>query len=56
MVVPGTPEAILAYQLTLGRLEPLRTTHGTGGIRVRLEDFPLSGALLFAQTRPSSMK
>jgi len=49
MVVPGTPESTLAYQLALGRLQPLRTKRATGGIHVTLEDFALSAAVLFAQ-------
>jgi hypothetical protein len=49
MVVPGTPQSIYAYQLTLGRLEPLRTKRATGGIRVNLENFPLNDVVLFAQ-------
>ena len=34
LVVPGTPEATLAYEVLLGRLEPLRKKRGTGGIKV----------------------
>ena len=49
MVVPGTPESTLAYELALGQLQPLRTKRATGGIRVTLDNFGLSGMVLFAQ-------
>jgi hypothetical protein len=49
LVVPGTPESDAAYQLAVGRLAPLRKKRATGGIRVTLEDFGLSGMVFFAQ-------
>ena len=56
LVVPGTPESTLAYEVGLGRLEPLRKTRGTGGIHVTLDDFGLSALVLFAQDPPPSRK
>ncbi len=49
MVVPGTPESTLAYDLALGQLQPLRKKRTTGGIRVTLDNFGLSGMVVFAQ-------
>jgi hypothetical protein len=49
LVAPGTPESDAAYQLGIGRLLPLRKKRGTGGVRVTLEDFGLSGQVFFAQ-------
>jgi hypothetical protein len=49
LVAPFMPESTLAYQLGAGRLEPLRKLRKTGGIRVSLEHFGISGLVLFAQ-------
>ena len=49
MVVPGVPESSSAYELTSGRLEPLRRKRETGGTRVTLEEFGLTALVLFAQ-------
>ena len=43
------PESCTAYQLAGDRLETLHKKRGTGGIRVTLEDFGLSGMVFFAQ-------
>ena len=49
MVVPGVPESSIAYELTAGRLQPLRRKRETGGMRVTLEEFGLTALVLFAQ-------
>ena len=49
LTAPGTPESTIAYEIGLGRLLPLRKTHAVGGERVVLDDFAVSGLVLFAQ-------
>jgi hypothetical protein len=49
VIVPGIPDPASAYELTAGRLEPLRRKRDTGGVRVTLDEFSLTGTLLFAQ-------
>ena len=49
LVVPGVPESINAYELTASRLLPLRHKRGTGGTRVTLDEFGLTGLVLLAQ-------
>jgi hypothetical protein len=49
LVAPGIPESCNAYELTAGRLEPLRHKRDTGGIRVTLDEFHLTGMVLFDQ-------
>ena len=49
MIVPGVPESSSAYELASGRLEPLRRKRETGGTRVTLDDFDLTGLMLLAQ-------
>ncbi|MGD0899025.1 MAG: hypothetical protein ABR915_14390 [Thermoguttaceae bacterium] len=49
LVVPAVPESSSAYDLTAGRLEPLRRKRETGGTRVTLDEFHLTAAVLLAQ-------
>jgi hypothetical protein len=49
LVAPGIPDSCNAYELTAGRLEPLRHKRDTGGTRVTLDEFHLTGMVLFAQ-------
>ncbi len=48
-LVPGVPETNRAYQLLPGGLRPPRgQQRGTGGVRITLEEFGLTGPVLFA--------
>ena len=48
-VVPGVPETNRAYRLTPGGLRPPRSQQReTGGVRITLEEFGLTGPVLFA--------
>jgi hypothetical protein len=49
VLVPAAPESSMAYELTAGRLQPLRCKRDTGGRRVTLDEFGLSALLLLAQ-------
>jgi hypothetical protein len=49
LTVPGVPEAISAYELTPGGIQPLRHKRVTGGTRVTLDEFGLSDLVLLAQ-------
>jgi hypothetical protein len=49
MLVLGTPESSMAYEVMVGHVQPLRKKRETGGIRVSLDDFALSGMVLFAE-------
>jgi hypothetical protein len=49
VIVPGAPESSIAYELTSGRLEPLRRKRDTGGIRLMIDEFGLSALLFLAQ-------
>jgi hypothetical protein len=49
LVVPGVPESSNAYQLTAGGMETLKHKRVTGGTRVTLDEFGLTGLVLFAQ-------
>jgi len=49
LVVPGVPESSRAYELDPGGLQPLRHKRVTLGTRVSLEEFGLTGRVLFAQ-------
>ena len=49
LVVPGVPESSGAYELSPGGLRPLRHRRVTGGMRVTLEEFGLSGQVLLSQ-------
>ncbi len=48
-VVPGVPEAHDAFVLAGGRLRPVRRDRVAGGIRVALEEFDLTGAVVLTQ-------
>ena len=48
-VVPGVPEAVSAYLLAPGGLQPLEHKRVTGGIRVTIENFALSSLILLTQ-------
>lgn len=49
LLVPGVPETNKAYRLTPGGLQPPRDQQReTGGVRVTLEEFGLTGPVLFA--------
>jgi hypothetical protein len=51
-LVPGVPETNKAYQLTPGGLLPTRDQQReTGGVRITLEEFGLTGPILFAHDR-----
>lgn len=48
-LVPGVPETNKAYQLIPGRLQPPQSQQReTGGVRVTLDEFGLTGPVLFA--------
>ena len=48
-LVPGVPETNKAYQLTPGGLQPPQgQQRETGGLRITLEEFDLTGPVLFA--------
>ena len=49
LIVPGVPESASAYELTAGRLQPLRGKRVTGGMRLTLDEFRLTGLVLLAQ-------
>jgi len=49
MVVPGVPESSRAYELAPGGLQPLRHKRVTLGTRVTLQNFGLTGLVIFAQ-------
>jgi hypothetical protein len=49
LIVPSVPESSRAYELTAGRLQPLRHKRDTGGMRLTLEEFGLSALLFTAQ-------
>jgi hypothetical protein len=49
LVVPAIPESANAYELTSGRLEPLRRKREAGGTCVTLDEFHLTAMVLFAQ-------
>jgi hypothetical protein len=49
LIVPGVPESSNVYELTAGRLQPLRHHREMGGMRVTLDEFGLSALLLLAQ-------
>ncbi|HYW79399.1 MAG TPA: hypothetical protein VE890_07455, partial [Thermoguttaceae bacterium] len=49
LVVPGVPESNGAHVLTPGGLRPLLHKRVTGGMRVTLEEFGLTGQVLIAQ-------
>ncbi len=49
LIVPGVPESSSVYELTAGRLQPLRHHREMGGVRVTLDEFGLSALLLLAQ-------
>ncbi|MGA2066123.1 MAG: hypothetical protein ABSG86_14205 [Thermoguttaceae bacterium] len=49
LLVPGIPESCNAYELTAGRLEPLRHKRDTGGTCVTLDEFHLTGMVLLVQ-------
>ncbi|MEE8451435.1 MAG: hypothetical protein V3R99_05945, partial [Thermoguttaceae bacterium] len=49
LVVPGIPESNGAHVLTPGGLRPLLHKRVTGGMRVTLEEFGLTGQVLIAQ-------
>jgi hypothetical protein len=49
LLVPGVPETNKGYQLTPGGLEPPRgQQRETGGVRITLDEFGLTGPVLFA--------
>ena len=48
-VVPGVPEAVSAYLLAPGGLQPLEHKRVTGGVRVTIENFALSSLVLLTQ-------
>ncbi len=49
LLLPGMPESTAAYEITPGRLHPLRHKRVTGGIRVTFEDFGLGSFVLLSQ-------
>ena len=49
LTLPGVPESSNIFELTGGRMEPLRHRREPGGTRVTLEDFGLSALLFLAQ-------
>ncbi len=49
LVVPGVSESSGAYLMVPGGLQPLRHQRVTGGMRVTLDEFGLSAAVLLAQ-------
>ena len=49
LVVPGAPESSNAYELLPGAIQPLRRKRVTGGTRVTLDEFGLTGLVLLAQ-------
>jgi hypothetical protein len=49
LTLPGIPESSFIFELTAGRLEPLRHRREAGGIRVSLDNFGLSALLFVAQ-------
>ncbi len=49
LVVPGVPESSNVYNIVPGGLKPLRHKRVTGGMRVALERFGLTGQMLLTQ-------
>ncbi len=49
LTLPGIPESSNFFELTAGRLEPLRHKREAGGTRVTLDEFGLSALLFLAQ-------
>lgn len=49
LVVPGIPISDRAYQVTLAGPRELRTSHGSGGIRIQLEEPGLATAIVITQ-------
>jgi hypothetical protein len=49
VVVPGVPESHTAYEMIPGRLLPVRRKRVTGGTRITLESFSLTGQVLLTE-------
>ena len=49
LTLPGIPESSNIFELTAGRLEPLRHRRVAGGTQVTLDEFGLSSVLFLAQ-------
>lgn len=49
LVVPGVPISDRAYQITLAGPRQLRTSHGSGGIRIQLDEPGLATAIVITQ-------
>jgi len=49
LTLPGIPESSNIFELTAGRLQPLRHRREAGGTRVTLDEFGLSSLLFLAQ-------
>jgi hypothetical protein len=49
ILIPGVPESSSVYEVTAGRLQPLRHKRVTGGMRVTLDEFNLTGLVFLAQ-------
>lgn len=49
LVIPGVPISDRAYQITLAGPKQLRTSHGSGGIRVQIDEPGLATAIVLTQ-------
>ena len=49
LTLPGVPESSNIFELTAGRLQPLRHRREAGGTQVTLDEFGLSALLFLAQ-------
>ncbi len=51
LILPGIPEANMAYEVTPGGVDPLRVVRVAGGMQVTFDEFGLTTQVLLAQDR-----